>query len=222
MSKAQKADNLPTDKTQVDTRPSIGELDGRTKSQVLADAQSSINKVLIRDPDGPIKIKFPSIRDPEPPHKMIMIELSFSEIDVPHEEVLFYTRGVVMDRITSHSASVLIGNERRGHVFDRTYMYNGRLYHRCAWIPNHVERAGIMYKKMIHRRSRRPVAILKKFPGEPPVPMYQIIGGQEADYRDLRRIYERAFIKRKQGEEDDELDNLMYDAITPIESETTG
>jgi hypothetical protein len=116
---------------------------------------------------------------------------------------------------------VLIGTQRRGHVFDRTYEYGGRLYHRCAYIPNRVERAGILFKKMINRQTRRPVAVLKKFAGTND-PMYQIIGGQEAEYRDLRRIFERSFIKRQKGAEDDELDKFTYDAITPIPQETDG
>jgi hypothetical protein len=132
---------------------------------------------------------------------------------------VFFARGVVMDRNSNHSDSVVIGSERRGHVFDRTYTYNGKLYHRCAYIPNRVERAGILFKKMINRQTRRPVAVLKKFVGTND-PMYQIIGGQEADYRDLRRIFERSFIKRNKGIEDDELDKFQYDSIAPIPQET--
>lgn len=208
-------------KPAVDDRPSVRDLDGRSKSQVLADTLSSINKVLVRDPDGKIKQKWPSYRDPEPPHRMIEIEVRFTEIEVPHEEVIYYTHGVIMDRNSSHSDSVLIGNERRGHVFDRTYTFNGKLYHRCAWIPNRVERAGILYKKMINRQTRRPVAVLKKFAGTND-PTYQIIGGQEADYRDLRRIFERSFLKRNTGQEDDELDRFQYEAIVPIPQEVEG
>ena len=204
----------------VDDRPSVRSLDGRTKSQVLADEMASINFVLVRDPEGKIKKKYPSHRDPEPPHKMIDVEYAMSKIEVPHEDVLFYTRGVIMDRNATHSDSVMIGNERRGFVFDRTYTFNDKLYHRCAYIPNRVERAGILFKKMI--RNRRPVAVLKKLPGTTNEPAYQIIGGQEADYRDLRRIFERSFIRRNRGMEDDELDNFMYDSIGPIAQEMEG
>lgn len=220
MSKADE-DTQKVGKPKIDDRPSVRELDGRSKSQVLADETASINKVLVRDPEGKVKMKFPSHRDTEPPHKMIEVEQRFTEIEVPHEEVIYYTHGVIMDRLSTHSDSVVIGNERRGHVFDRTYVYNGKLYHRCAWIPNRVERAGILYKKMINRQTRRPVAVLKKFAGTND-PMYLIIGGQEADYRDLRRIFERSFINRKQGEQDDELDRFQYDAITAIPQEIDG
>ena len=218
---SEKEDAQKADRPKIDDRPSVRELDGRSKSQVLADAISSVNKVMVRDPEGKIKQSWPSHRDPEPPHKMINIEMRFSEIEVPHEEVIFFTHGVIMDRNSVHSDSVVIGSERRGHVFDRTYTYNGKLYHRCAYIPNRVERAGILFKKMINRQTRRPVAVLKKFQGTNDR-MYQIIGGQEADYRDLRRIFERSFIKRSRGTEDDELDKFQYDAITPIPQETDG
>ncbi len=205
----------------MDDRPSVRDLDGRTTAQVLADEMASVNKALIRDPEGKIKRKVPGYRDPEPPHRMIEVELRFTEIEVPHEDVLYYTHGVIMDRLATHSDSVMIGNQRKGFVFDRTYTYNGRLYHRCAWIPNRVERAGILYKKMISRTSRRPVAVLKKIGGTND-PMYQIIGGKEADYRDLRTIFERHFIRRNKGQEDDELDKFQYEAIGPIAQEIEG
>mgnify|MGYP001412418013 CR=1 FL=1 len=216
-----KEDTQKVGNPRIDDRPSVRELDGRSQSQVMADAISSVNKVAVRDPDGKIKQMWPSHRDPEPPHKMIMTEMRFTEVEVPHEEVVFFTHGVIMDRNSVHSDSVVIGSERRGHVFDRTYTYNGKLYHRCAYIPNRVERAGILYKKMINRQTRRPVAVLKKFAGTND-PMYQIIGGQEAEYRDLRRIFERSFIKKNRGDGDDELDNFSYDAIAPIPQEVDG
>lgn len=208
------------DKPGFDNRASIRTTEERSKSQVQADALNSVNTVLVRDPDGPIKHKEPSYRDPEPPHKMIWIETRYKEIEVPHEEVLFYTHGVIMDRLASHAATVMIGNNRIGHVFDRTYTWNGRIYHRCAWVPNKTERAGLLYAKMINRTTRRPVAVLKKFPGTQE-PMYQIVGGQEPDYRDLKKVFERAFINKKLGAEDDELDKFQYEAITPIEAEMT-
>ena len=206
------------DKPGHDNRPSIRPIDERSEAQIQADAIASINKVLVRDPEGKIKHKEPTYRDPEPPHRMIYQEVRYKEIDVPHEEVMFFTHGVIMDRLTSHSATVMIGNNRIGHVFDRTYIWNGRIYHRCAWIPNKVERAGILFAKKINRTTRRPVAVLKKFQGTQE-PQYRIVGGQEADYRDLRRIFERAFVNRKKGMEDDELDKFQYESIAPIEAE---
>lgn len=209
------------DKPGFDNRPSIRTIDERSNAQMLADAKSSVNKVLVRDPEGKFKMDEPAGRDPEPPHKMVWVKVHYKEVEVPHEEVLFYTHGVIMDRNTSHSDTVMIGNNRIGHVFDRTYTWNGRIYHRCAWIPNQVERAGIMYQKMISRTTKRPVAVMKKYPGTNE-PQYRIVGGQEADYRDLRRLFERAFINRKMGMEDDELDRFKYEAIVPIEAELVG
>jgi hypothetical protein len=68
-----KDDAQKVGKPKVDDRPSVRELDGRSKAQILADTISSVNKVLIRDPEGKIKQMWPSHRDPEPPHKMIKI-----------------------------------------------------------------------------------------------------------------------------------------------------
>ena len=207
-------------KAKVDSRPSIRELDERTAAQVLDDTERSVNKVLLPDPNGKLKMKFPLMRDPEPPHKMMTEERTFREVEVPHTEVLYYTHGVIMDRNTSHSDTVQIGNQRRGHVFDRTYTYNGKIYHRCAWIPDQVERAGILFKKMINRQTRRPVAVLKKIGGTND-PMYQIIGAGTPEYRDLRRIFERFFIKKQRDAADDELDRFSYDAIGPQSFEAT-
>lgn len=219
--KPEKNEVQEVDKPGFDNKASIGVPNDRSQVQIQADMMASVNSVMVRDPEGPIKVKEPTFRDPEPPHKMQYHEVRYKEIQVPHEDVIFYTHSVVMDRNNSHSATVLLGNNRLVHIFDRTYTWNGRIYHRCAWIPNRVERAGILYCKMIHRITRRPIAVLRSFKGTSE-PMYRIVGGQEADYRDLKRIYERAFISRKHGEEDDELDKFQYDAITPIEAELVG
>lgn len=207
------------DRPDFDNRPSVAKKDERSNEQMIADAVNSINKVLVRDPNGTIKAKEPDFRDPEPPHKMLYKTVSYKEIEVPHEEVIFYTHGVIMDRNTSHSATVVIGNERRGHVFDRSYTWEGKTYHRCAWIPNRVERAGIMFYKMIHQRIRRAVAVLRKYPNTND-PMYLIVGGQEADYRDLKRIFERNWINRL-AQMDDELDRFKYESIPAIPEELT-
>jgi hypothetical protein len=209
------------DKPGFDNRLSIREIDERSNAQIIADEQNSINFALVLDENGKEKRKHPSYRDPEPPHKMIWVEKTYRKIEVPHDEVVFYTHGVIMDRRTSHSDTIMIGNNRIGHVFDRTYTWNKRIYHRCAWIPNKVERAGIMYCKKISRTTRRPVAVLKKYGGTEE-PQYRIVGGQEADYRDLKRVFERAFINRRIGTEDDELDKFQYEAISPIEAELVG
>ena len=198
----------------------VGSLDGRTKAQVEADTLASVNTVLVRDPNGPVKQRWPSYRDPEPPHKMIYVDMLFKEVQVPHEEVIFYTHGVLMDRNVSHSDTVVIGKERRAHVFDRVYTHNGKIFRRCAWIPNKVERAGILFEKKINRQTKRPVAVLKKF-GATEDPKYAIVGGGETDYRDLRRIFERSFIRRQRDQVDDELDRFQYEAIGPIEQEST-
>lgn len=209
------------DKPGFDNRPSIRAVDERSNAQMLQDQLNSVNFAFIPDENGKEKRKYPAYRDPEPPHKMLYVERTLRKIEVPHDEVVFYTHGVIMDRRTSHSDTVMIGNNRIGHVFDRTYTWNGRIYHRCAWIPDKVQRAGIMFCKKISRTTRRPVAVLKKYPGTEE-PQYRIVGGQEADYRDLKRIFERAFVNRKLGQEDDELDKFQYESISPIEAELVG
>ena len=217
MTKFKIDESQKVEKPEVDNRPNICVLDQRSKAQILADEIASINRVLIPDPDGKIKQKFPAYRDPEPPHKMVWVEMSFKEVLVPPTHVLRYTHSVIKDMNASHSDFVMINGQRLGFVFDRTYTHDGKIHHRCAYIPDEIQRAGVLYTIKIDKNTRRPKAVLKRIKGTQD-PMYEIIGHKEEDYRALRRVFERYWITKKQ-EQDDELNNFKFDSITAIPAE---
>ncbi len=193
---------------------------------------SSINNVLVPDPKGPIVMKIPTMRDPET-HQQIYMERHFREHIVPNDEVLFHTGSVIMDWNATHQATVEVGGKRQGYVFDRTYVHKKRLYNQCAWVPDDkigdknipLARAGLLYCKMIDKRTHRPIAVLRRQP-DGKTPMYQIIGGKEMEshYRELKKVFENFFIKRGGpiDSRDEGLSNFMYETISPIPEEVTG
>jgi hypothetical protein len=188
----------------------------------FAEDSKNINIVLVRDPLGNVKAQFPTQRNPDT--KRLEYDVFMHRaVEVPPEEVLFYTGSPVIDIHNTHSATITIKGTRTVVVFDRTYEIGGQVFQQCAWIPDKSVRAGIMFVKMINRQTRRPVAVMRKLGGST-TPAYQIVGSpkkHEAYYRDLRRIFERVFITgARPDNRDDELDNWMHSVIEPIPQET--
>ena len=204
----------------VDNTPTDQKVDLRSTEQMIKDGVNSVNKVLLPDWDGPVEMKFPVMRDPET-KQMTYETRRFRWVDTPHEEVLYYTQSTIIDLNSGHTATVVVGNRRTPVVFDRTYTHNGRVYHRCAWIPDKIVRAGVLYEKKIDKITRQPKAALKKIKGTN-TPLYQIVGQVQTDYRDLERIFVRVFIKKGVPvniEEDDKLLQFMHESTPPIMSE---
>lgn len=211
---------VPIPKAEFDETPSDTHADKRTTNQMIKDGLNSINKALIPDENGDVEMKFPVMRDPETKQMMYATQ-NFRWVSVPPEEVLYYTQSTIIDLHSDHTATVIAEGKRHPVVFDRTYTYKGKVYQRCAWVPSPVVRAGVMYEKKIDRVSRRPVAVIKKIQGSN-TPAYQIVSNVETDYRDLKRIYERAYIKRgvsSQIQDDNEALGFMYDSLPIIPTE---
>jgi hypothetical protein len=183
----------------------------------VARETASINIALIPDPAGPIKHVVPTMRDPET-HKQMYMDVRFKPINVPPDEVLFYTGSPIIDFHATHSDTVSIQGKRTVVVFDRTYTYKDRVIPQCAWVPDKAVRAGILFGKMIDQRTKQPFGVMKKL-GDGKTPMFQIVGGKETDYRDLKRIFERVFIKGEGPKIDDGLDQFMHSALGPIPEE---
>lgn len=203
-----------------DETPPDPKADQRSTSQMIKDGVNSVNKVLIPDESGDVEMKFPVMRDPEA-KQMIYETRRYRWVDVPNDEVLYYTQSTIIDFHSDHTASIVVGNRRTAVVFDRSYAYNGRIYQRCAWIPDKIIRAGVLFEKKIDRITRLPKAVLKKIPGTS-TEAYQIVGKAEQDYRDLKRIFERVFIKKgvpANVEEDKALLQFMHDSVPPDEME---
>jgi hypothetical protein len=190
-------------------------LDVEFHEKILRELKS-VNVALIPDPTGTIKQTFPTVRDPET-HKQMWETRLFKAIKVPPDQVLMYMGSPITDLNTSHSASVIINGRHTVVVFDRTYEHGGRRWPQCAWVPDKSVRAGILYGKKIDRKTHNPIAVMKNIGNGP---QYQIIGGKEADYRDLKRIFERVFIKGDSPfGEDEAMSAFAHAAITAIESE---
>lgn len=207
-------------KPEVDTTPTDQKTDNRTTEKMIKDGITSINTALVQDENGPIKMKFPVMRDPEA-KQMIYETRTFRTIDVPYDEVVYYTQNTIIDMHADHTCTVVVGNRRTAIVFDRTYTFKNRVYNRCAWIPDKILRAGTLFEKKIDRVTRQPIAVLKKLPGTN-TEMYQIVGNVQTDYRDLKRIFERVFIKKgipTNIQEDNELIKFMHDSVPPDEME---
>jgi hypothetical protein len=143
-------------------------------------------------------------RDPET-KKLRVVRIPAREREIDPMEVMQYLGSVVQDRQSVHTATIVYpGKTRNGFVFDHFYYHNGRKEPRCCWIPNPVHRAALVYEKAVDKRTREAFARIKRIKGpmgtDSGEPMYKIFGAKEADYRDLKRIFERHFLKR--GPED--------------------
>ena len=217
-SRRKKVVRLP--KPEVDDTPIDQKADTRTTEKMIKDGINSINTALVLDENGPIEMKFPVMRDPET-KKMMYETRTFRTIDVPYDEVVYYTQNTIIDMHADHTCTVVVGNRRTSVVFDRIYTFKNRIFNRCAWIPDKIIRAGVLYEKKIDRVTRQPIAVLKKLPGTN-TEMYQIVGNVQTDYRDLKRIFERVFIKKgipTTIQEDNELIKFMHDSVPPDEME---
>jgi hypothetical protein len=181
--------------------------------QAMANLERSLGKRIatldfatIPDPEVRIEthagpwIVYPLQKDPDNKNKWIENRVPAKRIPIPPDEVLFYRGGVVRDHLSVHSATVVIGRERRIFIFDRFYVFEGKEYARCCWIPDIKWRAGVLFMKKIDRRSKKGVAILKKLANSTE-PAYKIVKAREYDYRDLKRWFERIWIKGYQIDE---------------------
>jgi hypothetical protein len=192
-------------------------------SQMFAIRNDSVNWVWVTDPDGEYGAKenpmeFPVIRDPET-RKMTYQTRYHKKVEVPPHQIVYFTGKEIKDWHNCHSDSVESDRIRYGFVFDRTYTYRRKVYVQCCWVPDEKLRAGLIFEKKIHSQTRKPLAVLKKLKGAPNSPAYQIVGAKETDYRDLRRIYDRYFLKPLAIAEDEDLSRFTYDAIGPIAEE---
>jgi len=199
----------------VDERKSVG--------QMVAEKLASINTALVPDENGKIDVDIPIGMD-QNSKKMMYTKIPHSKIDVPPDEIVAFMGSVIMDRHNSHSETINYDGQRHLVVFDRSYTHGQRVFNRVAWIPNKAIRSAVVFEKKIDRQTKRPIAVLRKLGQDQSAPpMFQIVGGEEADYRDLKRIFERVFIKKGSPVgEDEELNNFMHGAITPIEQEVSG
>ena len=170
--------------------------------KVVGKRINTIDNVLEEIPDPPANHPGPFIeccvgRNPET-HKMMVVKLPAREIKVRPEFVIKYNGSVVMDTNATHSASIVIGGERRLYVFDRFFDWGGKSYDRCCYIPDRVHQAGILFETFSDKTILDDIARLRQLPGTSS-PAYMIVGlkNKEQDVRDLKRLHERHFLGKK-------------------------
>lgn len=163
---------------------------------------NTLDFMLVPDPDAPIEThQGPWIerclgRDPES-RKMRVVKIRAKRVEVEPWMVMQYLGSVVSDHQSVHTNSLVFKGTRHGYVFDRFYVdpRNGKRYERCCLLTDRVHQSGLMYEKAVDKRTRKAYARIRRIRGAmgQPLddPMYRIIGYKEADYRDLKRLYER-------------------------------
>lgn len=177
-----------------------------SREEVYVEKQiHTLDVVLLEDPDAGPNHTGPFIercigRDAET-KKLRVVRIPAKTRRIPPIEVVQYLGSVVQDRQAVHTASVVYpGKRRNGFTFDRFYVFNGNKVSRCCWIPNKIYQAGLLYEKMIDRKSRKAFARIRQIKGPAGKgtgePMYRVLGAKETDYRDLKRLFERYFLRR--------------------------
>lgn len=198
-------------KSEPDKPPESDDIIYLTKEEVSIEEQiHTLDTVFIEDTEASSRthmgpwIERCTGRDPDS-KKLIVYTIPAKAMKIPPKQVLQYLGSVVMDRQAVHTATIVYpGRQRNGYVFDRFYYLNGKKEPRCCWIPNRIHMAGLLFEKVVDKKSRKAFPRIRRIRGhlgaDTGEPMYKVLGAKETDYRDFKRLYERHFLKR--GEED--------------------
>jgi len=165
---------------------------------------NTLTEMLVHDPDLPDSHAGPWIercvgRDPET-KKLKVVRMKARWVQIEPWMVIAYLGNVVQDHMSVHTANVSYKKQRHGYVFDRFYVdpRNGKRYDRCCLVLDKIHQASLMYEKLVSKRTRKRFSAIKQIRG--PLgkatgnPMYKVIGANETDYRDLKRIFDRHFL----------------------------
>ena len=179
---------------------------------VLQDEFNTLDEMLIEDidntsPNGPF-IERCVGRNPEN-QKLRVVKFPAKAVKIRPDQVMQYLGPVTEDRQAVHSPSVVVHGRRVGYTFDRFFYHNGEKLARCCLVLDRVHQAGLMCEKVISKR-RKAFPKIKTLAHSNRDAMYRVVGQKETYYRDLKRLYERHFIKRGDEElaEDIGLKNL--------------
>lgn len=187
---------------------------------------STLKSRLIYNPDAPPGHMGPFVercvgRDPET-KKMRVVKMPAREVTILPSQIMRYRGSVIQDKQSTHKADVLIGQQRYGYVFDRFFYHNKAKLARCALVEDRTHQAGLMYERVVDKRTRRAFARIRRIKNTQD-PMYEIVGASETDYRDLKRLYERHFLRSNdQGADDPALDQLISDGLPLADGFMTG
>jgi|GEM_PF-3390464 len=166
---------------------------------------NTLDFMLVPDPDSPIEshagpwIERCIGRDPES-RKMRVVRIRAKRVAIEPSMVMHYLGSVVQDHLSVHTNSIVFRGTRHGYVFDRFFIdpRSNKRYERCCLVTDRVHQAGLMYEKAVDKRSRKGYARIRRIRGVAGQltddPMYQMVGYKGADYRDLKRLFERHFL----------------------------
>ena len=178
---------------------------------------STMKSRLMYDPDAGPGHTGPFVdrcvgRDPET-KKMRVVKLPAREIPILPTQVMRYRGSVIQDKQSTHKSDVIVGRQRFGYIFDRFFYHNKAKLARCALVEDRLHQAGLMYERVVDKQSRKAFARIRRIKNTQD-PMYEVVGASETDYRDLKRLYERHFLRRNdQGASDPALDQLISDGL---------
>jgi len=144
-------------------------------------------------------------------HKYMVVRVPARRVKIEPHQVMQYLGTVVKDHQAVHTGVAKTPHSRRaiGYAFDRFYIHDGKKYARCCYVPNMVHQAYLLFEKIVDRRTRKPRAIIRRqrttFGQPSDSPVYKVLGVGEAHYRDLKRIFERNFLKYQQDDLADDI-----------------
>jgi len=138
-------------------------------------------------------------RDPET-GKMRVVRVRAKEVKIAPDQIMQYLGSVVQDHQSVHSPTIMYQRRRWGYTFDRFYMHNNKRIERCCLVLDRGHQAGLMYEKMVDKKSNKAFSRIRQIKGQDGQgtgnPMYKVVGVKEGYYRDLKRLFERHFLKR--------------------------
>ena len=178
--------------------------------KVFGEQVHTLDSVLIEDPEGTEFIDR-CIGTNQETHKYMVVKVPAKRIKIDPHQVMQYLGMVVMDHQAVHTAVAKNPEGRRaiGYSFDRFYIHSGKRYERCCYIPNMIHQAYLMFEKVVDKKTRKPKAIIRRQKtsfGQPSdSPMYKVLGVGEAHYRDLKRLFERNFLRHPQEDLADDI-----------------
>lgn len=185
-----------------------------TEAEAKIGAQFNTRKtMLVHNPNLPDSHPGPFIerclgRDPET-RRLIIARLKAEEVEVLPEQMMRYRGNVVQDYQSVHTNFVMYNRRRWGYIFDQFFLHNGKRQERCCLVLDRIHQAGLMYERVVGKQSQRAfsrIRQIKGFTGQATgEPMYEVIGQKEGYYRDLKRLYDRHFLKRGNEELADDI-----------------
>lgn len=193
----------------------------------LDDRVNTLSTALIKDPDAGPNHLGPWIeeqvgRNPET-HRLMVVRIPAKEIKITPDQMMQYLGNVTMDHQAVHTSNVLVRHRREGYSFDRFYINNGKREPRCCYVPNHIHQAHLMFEKMVDRRTRKAFSRIKQIKGPmgkgTGTPMYRMLitnkVEKEGHYRELKRLFDRHFLRRGQEELADDVGlKVLIDGMT--------